>query len=141
MAELGPELSLSHSKILAPKSYSTLPPGYFPSLGHLQLPPKPSLRLFSPSLKVLPEAEDSPADCSQRAQWHRCHPLASATAVVSKGNNSCSRWSHLSLTGARTCIRTRGPTGREQQLSQMGINTGRCGICEPTFLHPRSAPL
>lgn len=65
--------------------------------------------LFSSSLKDFPEAEDGQADGSPRAQGHRCHPLASATAVVSKGNNSCSRWAHLSLTGAGTCIRTRGP--------------------------------
>ena len=67
------------------------------------------LGLFSSSMKALPEAEDGQVDCSQRAQCHRCHPLASATAVVSKGNNSCSRWSHLSLTGTGTCIRTLGP--------------------------------
>lgn len=74
--------------------------------------------LFSSSLQALPEAEDGQAHCSQRAQWHRCHPLALLTAVVSKGNNSCGRWSHLSLTGTRTCIRTRGPTGKEEQLLQ-----------------------
>ena len=98
-----------HSEILVPEPYSVLLSGYFPSRRYLQLPPKLHLMGYFHQAEKTFLRLNGQADGSQRAQGHRCRPLASATAVVSKGNKSCSRWSHLSLTGARTCIRTRGP--------------------------------
>lgn len=130
MDTLGHDSSLSHSKIITLYIllYSLCWEPTISRVITLATETWP-LELFSPSLKTSFEARDGQVN-GPESQWHRCHPLVSATAVVSKGNNSYGRWSHLSLTGTRTCIRTLGPL-REKKISHvklMGITAGYYGL-------------
>lgn len=123
-------LDITHLSLWPQRPVDIVSSEYFLSLRLMQLQPKPGhLGYFHQVEELFLRLETAKRMAPREPAGSVAHPLASATAVVSKGNNSCGRWLHLSLTGTSTYFGTPGPHRDEKSsyIKLMGIQTSPYG--------------